>query len=191
MSKFKVGDRVNLIKKDVYRFGYDLGFCNCAADKIVLTVIGVDPDDASYEVDDNPESDYGYWVGEEDIESCFEEGVINENLVNAIRAHSHLVRGDTATGLFEGVEFNRLSFDEVEDWPELEDVVNHPNHYQGKVECIDAIESAVAGKTGLTAVCAANIIKYVWRCERKSGVEDLRKARWYLDKLISHLEEQQ
>lgn len=71
-----------------------------------------------------------------------------------------------------------------------QDFVNHPNHYQGKVECIDAIESAVAGKTGLSAVCTANVIKYLWRCERKNGLEDLKKAQWYLNKLIEHMEEQ-
>jgi len=67
----------------------------------------------------------------------------------------------------------------------LQSTVNHPPHYMGKVECIDAIESATAGLTGLEAVCTANIMKYVWRWKRKNGLEDLRKARWYLDKLIA------
>lgn len=65
------------------------------------------------------------------------------------------------------------------------DVIDHPAHYTaGKVECIDAIEAATEGLTGIAAVCTANVIKYVWRFSRKNGVEDLRKARWYLDKLI-------
>ena len=46
--------------------------------------------------------------------------------------------------------------------------VNHPTHYtKGKVECIDAIESATVGKTGIDAVCVANVIKYLWRYEEK------------------------
>jgi hypothetical protein len=71
----------------------------------------------------------------------------------------------------------------------INDNVN-PTHYkQGKVECIDAIESATVHKNGLDAVCTANIIKYIWRCESKNGIEDLKKARWYLDKMIQHNEQ--
>lgn len=72
------------------------------------------------------------------------------------------------------------------------DVVNHPSHYtQGKVECIDALESATINKRGIEAVCTANIIKYLWRYESKNGIEDVKKAQWYLQKLISELENQQ
>lgn len=71
-----------------------------------------------------------------------------------------------------------------------DDKVNHPSHYtQGKVECIDAIEAATVHKNGLDAVCTANIIKYIWRCEHKNGLEDLKKARWYLEKMIQHNEQ--
>ena len=65
------------------------------------------------------------------------------------------------------------------------DNVNRPAHYQGKVECIDAIESAVEGLEGIEAVCTANVIKYVYRWKKKNGLEDLHKASWYLNKLIS------
>ena len=65
------------------------------------------------------------------------------------------------------------------------DPVNHPAHYTaGKVECIDAIESATVGLTGGVAYCTGAAIKYLWRWSRKGGVEDLRKARWYIDRLI-------
>lgn len=68
-------------------------------------------------------------------------------------------------------------------------VVHHPAHYTaGKVECIDAIEAATVGLEGIQAVCTGNVIKYVWRFSRKNGVEDLRKARWYLDRLIGEVE---
>ena len=71
------------------------------------------------------------------------------------------------------------------------DNVNHPSHYcQGGIECIDAIESATVNKTGLEAVCVANVIKYLWRYENKNGLEDARKAQFYLNKLISHLEKE-
>ena len=65
------------------------------------------------------------------------------------------------------------------------DAVNHPTHYtNGKVECIDAIESAVTGLDGVEAVLTGHIIRYVWRWKQKGGVEDLRKAEWYLKRLI-------
>lgn len=69
------------------------------------------------------------------------------------------------------------------------DVVNHPSHYtKGRIECIDAIDSATTGKSGIEAVCVANIIKYLFRYEEKNGLEDVKKAKWYLNKLISELE---
>ena len=70
----------------------------------------------------------------------------------------------------------------------IKDNVNHPSHYtQGAIECIDAIKEATKGLFGIEAVCTANIIKYVWRWKFKNGVEDLRKARWYLDRLIEEV----
>ena len=70
------------------------------------------------------------------------------------------------------------------------DVVNHPSHYtKGVIECIDAIDSATNGKSGIEAVCVANVIKYLWRYEEKGGLESVRKAQWYLNKLISELED--
>ena len=73
---------------------------------------------------------------------------------------------------------------------EINDLVNHPPHYnKGKVECIDAIESAVSDLHGIEAVCTANAIKYLYRWKAKDGVESLKKARWYLDRLINTLED--
>ena len=63
--------------------------------------------------------------------------------------------------------------------------VDHPPHYTaGKIECIEAIEAATTGLEGLEAVCTANVIKYVSRWKRKNGLQDLEKAKWYLDRLI-------
>ena len=63
--------------------------------------------------------------------------------------------------------------------------VNHPPHYQGKVECIEALESAVEGLQGQEAFCSANAIKYLWRWKRKNGHEDLRKAIWYIERILN------
>jgi len=65
------------------------------------------------------------------------------------------------------------------------DPVN-PSHYkQGSVECIDALAAATHDLQGLDAVCTANAIKYLWRWKQKNGVEDLKKAQWYIDRLIT------
>lgn len=67
------------------------------------------------------------------------------------------------------------------------DAINHPSHYtQGGIECIDAIKAAVGD--GFEAYCAGNVLKYVFRYRHKGGVEDLQKARWYLDRLIAEVE---
>mgnify|MGYP004511028247 CR=1 FL=1 len=69
------------------------------------------------------------------------------------------------------------------------DMVNHPSHYtQGGIECIDALKAATVSKTGIEAVCTANVIKYLWRYGEKNGIEDVKKARWYIDRLIKELE---
>ena len=74
----------------------------------------------------------------------------------------------------------------------MNDTVNHPSHYNnGAIECIDAIASATVGLTGIEAVCTGNIIKYTWRWKNKAKIEDLRKARWYLDRLITHLSKEE
>ena len=72
------------------------------------------------------------------------------------------------------------------------DAVNHPAHYAtGNIECIDAIEAACEGLNGYEGGLVFNIIKYTWRWKFKGGLEDLKKARWYLDKLISYVDKQQ
>ena len=72
----------------------------------------------------------------------------------------------------------------------MSDNVNHPNHYnQGGIECIDAIKAATVGKRGIEAVCVGNTIKYLWRYEEKNGLEDAKKAKWYIERLIKELEE--
>lgn len=71
------------------------------------------------------------------------------------------------------------------------DAVN-PSHYrQGKIECIDAIESATVNKTGIEAVCTANVIKYLWRYEAKNGLVDAEKMLWYANKLKKVVEERE
>ena len=67
------------------------------------------------------------------------------------------------------------------------DMVNSPPHYnQTGIECIDAIEAATGD--GYEYYLQGNIIKYLWRYRYKNGTEDLKKAQWYLNKLIEEVE---
>ena len=68
------------------------------------------------------------------------------------------------------------------------DDVNHPVHYNnGKVECIEAIE-AMLSETEFEGYVRGNVIKYVWRFKYKDGLKDLKKAKWYLERLIASLD---
>lgn len=70
------------------------------------------------------------------------------------------------------------------------DMVNHPDHYisDDGLETIDVIESWTKDLKGYPGYLTGNIIKYISRWNKKNGVEDLKKAEWYLKRLISHME---
>ena len=70
------------------------------------------------------------------------------------------------------------------------DNVNHPAHYTaGGIECIDAIAAALTCQTDpMHAWLTGQVLKYMWRWPLKNGLEDLKKARFYLDRLIADVE---
>lgn len=64
------------------------------------------------------------------------------------------------------------------------DEVNNPRHYtSGRIECIEAIESALTPEE-MKGFLKGNIIKYTWRERHKGGVQSLEKAQWYLNRLL-------
>ena len=68
------------------------------------------------------------------------------------------------------------------------DMVNHPPHYtQGEIECIEAIKyiNNKLHMEGYEGYCLGNFIKYIWRCNFKNGWEDIDKAIFYLDRLLT------
>ena len=68
------------------------------------------------------------------------------------------------------------------------DPVNRPTHYtSGGIECIDAMQAAF-GDEAVKDFCLCNTFKYLWRHRQKNGVEDLKKVRWYLNRLITEME---
>lgn len=79
--------------------------------------------------------------------------------------------------------FNKALREHYEDF--YKDNVNNPHHYNHKgVECIAAIEASME-PTQFKGYLKGNILKYLWRYEYKNGLEDLKKAQWYLNKLIT------
>ena len=65
----------------------------------------------------------------------------------------------------------------------MTDQVNHPEHYSGSIECLDAIEASMTHEE-FCGYLKGNIIKYVWRYKKKGLVTDLLKSEFYLKRLI-------
>ncbi len=72
--------------------------------------------------------------------------------------------------------------------PEQWDAVAKPEHYnKGDIEAIDAIKASMSPEE-FRGYLKGNSLKYLWRYHyKKKPVEDLRKCRWYVDKLIQEL----
>lgn len=70
------------------------------------------------------------------------------------------------------------------------DMVNHPPHYISEtgLETIDVIEAFTFDLKGIEAVATANVLKYICRWKNKNGLQDLKKAKWYLEYLINHVD---
>lgn len=68
-------------------------------------------------------------------------------------------------------------------------MVSHPAHYQSEtgLEVIDVIEAFTFDLKGIEATDTGNVLKYMCRWKNKNGVQDLEKARWYLEHLIDHV----
>lgn len=94
-------------------------------------------------------------------------------------------RWDDVTGEVEPCRSCVRSFDDVpSQWQPKYDVVNHPSHYEtGKFECIDVMQE-VFGVDAVKDFCMCNAFKYIYRTKRKNGLEDVKKAQWYIDKFI-------
>jgi len=88
---------------------------------------------------------------------------------------------------WDPVEKDYLEYPSVD---EEQCMVENPSHYNaGGIECIEAIKASMSTES-YTGYLKGNVQKYVWRYEDKNGVEDLRKAQWYLNTLIDVLWEE-
>ena len=82
----------------------------------------------------------------------------------------------------------------IADWTGQEDRVNSPSHYtRGKQEVIDTIEEAIQdAPTPIQGMLQGQVLKYMLRVWLKDNpLEDLKKAQWYLTRLISKMEEEE
>lgn len=70
------------------------------------------------------------------------------------------------------------------------DEVSHPEHYQSEMglETIDVIKAFTFDLKGIEACDTGNALKYLCRWSKKNGIQDLKKAKWYIEHLINHLE---
>lgn len=69
-------------------------------------------------------------------------------------------------------------------FPEEPETVDHPSHYKDdKYECIEVMID-IFGKEAVKNFCKLNAFKYLWRADKKNGTEDIKKADWYLKKLV-------
>lgn len=71
-------------------------------------------------------------------------------------------------------------------------MVSHPSHYQSEtgLEVIDVIEAFTSDLAGIEATDTGNVLKYMCRWKKKNGLQDLEKAKWYLQHLIDHIEKE-
>ena len=93
-------------------------------------------------------------------------------------------------GCYYNNVYNFSDIDFSEESKEV-DMVNHPTHYQTKhgLEAITVIEDFTDGLNGIEACDTGNALKYMMRWHKKNGIEDVKKAKWYIEHLIKHLEE--
>ena len=103
-----------------------------------------------------------------------------------------MTKCETCSHLYQSI--NDFPCAECHEWDKWEsngehveepDTVNHPSHYcqEGSMECIDEM-IAVFGREAVMNFCLLNVWKYRKRAIFKNGVEDLKKADWYMKKYI-------
>ena len=87
----------------------------------------------------------------------------------------------------ETKDLGEATFKFLEPGERVEDNVNNPSHYnESGIECIEAIKATLGD--GYQDYCKGNVMKYLWRYKYKNGIEDLKKAQWYLNSMVESME---
>ena len=108
-----------------------------------------------------------------------EECLMNKPVTKAEDIKESIYKNTISGALYHPNDHNLL---DKQMFPK-EDTVNHPPHYnKGGLEAIDYIEQQLEG--GFADYLEGNVLKYIHRWRYKNGIEDLKKAEWYLKKLI-------
>lgn len=124
----------------------------------------------------------------------FNEFVKDEGLNTTVKTPSYMEYTKTPSYAEEQLEhaLKKSSYSNTSNTVNREeqkpDMVNHPPHYtQGNIECIDVIKyiNKKLRMEGYEGYCLGNFIKYIWRCNFKNGWEDINKAIFYLDELLT------
>jgi hypothetical protein len=159
-------------------------------------------------------ADKSWWVRDEDCNPVEPEAVEQKKLKAIFKVKGHDRRGTVGTitragnwlSLFESTDGKFLRWCHDSEFDLLDDSGNrisksvepeaveqptsdpvNPSHYkQGSVECIEAIKAALGAR--FVGYLSGNVLKYLWQWPNKGGIEDLKKARWYLDRLIKEEE---
>ena len=110
-------------------------------------------------------------------------GLVGPKWINSTRRQKFMKRQSVEDYVKERFEMKSpVDENEPKNKPDL---VNHPSHYEtGKFECIEVMEEAL-GSDVVKGFCIGNAFKYLYRAKRKNGLEDLKKAQWYLNRVIS------
>ena len=133
--------------------------------------------------------DIVYFTGE-DSEGSYK--IIDRNIVLPEDSTSYGLENLNTGNVVSGVPENLLEPCQLcKTYSEkiIEDIINHPTHYEtGKFECIEVMQEAL-GVDAVKNFCLCNAFKYIYRHNRKNGLEDIKKAQWYINKYIELSEE--
>ena len=132
---------------------------------------------------------FNYWQAGCPVEVTLRDGnVLTEVIIGEFKPRANYV-------VIDGYRFD---IDEITNvYPSFtkdannEDImVSQPPHYQSEtgLEVIDVIEAFTFDLQGIEAIDTGNILKYICRWRKKNGLQDLKKAKWYLEHLIKHVE---
>lgn len=95
---------------------------------------------------------------------------MEEDVKELIKMQNHSENADTKRKII------------IFDSSKTSNMVNHPSHYKGnKFECIDVMLDTFS-KEEVEAFCKLNAFKYLYRANKKNGIEDMKKAEWYIKK---------
>lgn len=144
------------------------------------------------------DNDSWVFVGGKVEDYFFEDKVSNKkrsksNDVQQKKRFEHLKGNLSRMDRLHGVKLDELTPNDmrklVSGKEESNDIVNKPSHYTyGKIEIIEIVEQVTATYPTNIAFSIGNALKYICRAPFKNGVEDLKKAIWYLDRAIKKWE---